>query len=232
MDFWKTNNNNRSDVLSYIKSAIRTQTIEEMAADLHRTLKQVRYLIERYRLDQYCVLPKTDRIWDLIGENKVQCAVCGMWMRAINGAHLSKHDMSIAQYKGKFGLNKSQPLCCKKLSEHWKQKALKRGFGQNELSSGKKLFLTGKARAKTYKKSRQAIEYRIEKGYQSKAARAKKPREYLKYTDLVRKLRDTDHLTFVAITNIIEKETGFKLSELTIRRTYYGKRTGFRTPKG
>jgi len=83
-------------------------------------------------------------------------------------------------------------------------------------------------RAKTYKKSRQALEYRKKMGYQSKAGRAKKPREYLKHTDLIRKLRNTDHLTFAAIADTIEKETGYQLSILTIRRIYYGKRSGFK----
>ena len=93
------NDKNRasSTVLSFIKSAIRTQTLDEMAAALHFTPKRTRYLIDRYHLDRYCIPPKTDRVWDLIKEDRVQCAVCGMWMQAINGAHRSEEHTSELQ---------------------------------------------------------------------------------------------------------------------------------------
>jgi len=216
--------------LSFIKTAIRTMTIEEMAATLCLTPKQTRYLIERHHLDQYCKPPEIDKVWELIGEDKVQCAVCGIWMQTINAPHLSKHDLTVAEYKEKFGLNKGQPLCCKKLSDHWRQIAIRKKFGKDEATSaGRKLFTKGDVRPYSYKKSKQAIEYRIKKGYQNKAGRAKKPREYLKHVDvdMRKRLRDEDRLPFNAIAKAVAEETGYRLSDMTIKRIYYGRRSGF-----
>jgi len=197
--------------VDFIETAIKTQTVKEMASSLNLTPKQVAYLIERYHLGRYCNIPATDKVWELIKDKKVQCAVCGMWMEIVNGAHLTKHNLAVNQYKEKYGLNKAQPLCCQNLAEHWKQKAVERRFGQDEkVSAGKKLFKTGKVRAKTYKKSRQALEYRKKMGYQSRAGRAKKPREYLKHVDvaIIKRLKDKDRLSFSAITKIVMKKTG------------------------
>ncbi len=215
--------------LSFIKTAILTMTIEEMAAALRLTPKQTRYLIDRYHLDQYCNPPETDKAWELIGDDKVQCTVCGMWMQTINTPHLSKHNLTVAEYKQRFGLNKGQPLCCKKLSEHWRQIAIRKRFGKDEATSvGRKIFAKGDVRPHSYKKSKQAIEYRIKKGYQSKAGRAKKPREYLKHVDaaMIKRLRDKNGLPFSTIARAVAEETGYLLSGTTIKRIYYGKRNG------
>ncbi|GMT44069.1 MAG: hypothetical protein IEMM0003_0888 [bacterium] len=219
-----------ADNLSFIKTAVRTMTIEEMAAALRLTPKQVRCLIDRYHLDQYCELPKTDKVWELIGDDKVQCAVCGMWMQTINAPHLSKHNLTVAEYKQRFGLNKGQPLCCRKLSDHWRQIAIRRKFGKDEATSaGRKIFTKGDVRPHSYKKSKQTLEYRIKKGYQSKAGRAKKPREYLKHVDaaMIKRLRDENGLSFTAIAKVAAEKTGYRLSDTTIKRMYYGRRSGF-----
>ncbi|GEM_PF-3504609 len=213
-------------IVDFVKTAICSQTVQEMADELHISVKQVRYLIEKYHLDRYCKLPNTDRVWELIKNDKVQCAVCGMWMQAINAAHLSKHNLTVAEYKEKFGLNKNQSLVCKKLSYRWSQKALERGFGRDNASKGKMMFASGAIRPHSYKKSKQTIAQRIEKGLQSKAGKAKKPREYLKHIDIktIKVLREENNMSYSAIAKEIAKKTGYTLSWNTIRRLYLGKR--------
>ncbi len=71
----------------------------------------------------------------------------------------------------------------------------------------------------------------MKKGYQSKGGRAKKPREYLKHVDaaMIKRLRDKDGPPFSTIAKVVAEETGYLLSDTTIKRLYYEKRSGFGT---
>lgn len=57
-----------------------------------------------------------DRLTD-----KVQCHVCGMWLKALNTFHLREHGLSIQEYRDRFGFIKSIPLCSKGTSQKHKE---------------------------------------------------------------------------------------------------------------
>jgi len=88
------------------------------------------------------------------------------------------------------------------------------------------MLASGTIRPHNYKKSKQAIAQRIGKGLQSKAGKAKKPREYLKHIDIktIKFLREKKNMSYPAIAKEVAKKTGYALSWSTIRRLYLGKR--------
>ncbi len=222
----------RDEHIDFIIDKITTMTDYEIAEafvdrfGIDITPKIVKHLINRFELEQYCEPPKTDRVWELIKYNKVQCAICGRWMQTINGAHLKKHKVTVEEYKEMFGLNATQPLCSKQLSEVWREK-LPDSFmhDKEELKIRMR-----QIRPKSYKKRKQAIVDRIEKGIQSKAAKSlRKPREFRKVItqEMVSGLRGKG-LSFLAIKKEIARLTGYHISETSIKRIHYGKRTKFK----
>jgi hypothetical protein len=60
-------------------------------------------------------------------EDRVQCHLCGEWLRTIGGAHLIKrHGWTVAQYREAFALLKGEPTCARgtsaKLRDHATQR--------------------------------------------------------------------------------------------------------------
>ncbi|MGA1847615.1 hypothetical protein [Deferribacter abyssi] len=83
-----------------------------------------------------------------------------------------------------------------------------------------------------YEKRKQAVIDRIEKGLQSKAAKAKKPHKETQkakqYENYIKQLRDEKGLSFVKIRDILKKEFNIEVSDTTVKRIYYGKRSNWK----
>ncbi|MGA1847614.1 MucR family transcriptional regulator [Deferribacter abyssi] len=116
--------------IDFIAECIKTMTDEEIYEtftkefpDVNVTLKSIKHLINRFNLEKHCIPPNTDKPWELVRENKVQCAICGRWLKTLHGHVESKHDITISEYKEKFGINSTQPLCCNNISERYSKRA-------------------------------------------------------------------------------------------------------------
>lgn len=60
-------------------------------------------------------------------EDGILCFECGEWKKAL-GAHLRlTHEMSVADYRAKWGMTQRQPLVSRAVSEHRRQVAIRTG---------------------------------------------------------------------------------------------------------
>lgn len=179
------------------------------------------YLIERFDLEKHCTPPSGERIWDLVLENKVQCAVCGRWLEVLNDSHLRKHNLTQLEYKIMFGAKKKQPFYSRRVCRTLRKHAVKRKLGSNWEDA--KIW---EKRPYSYKKPLQAVIERIERGLQTKAARSPKPRKLallLRHRKLILRLRRRK-LTFPEIARIVSKKFGMSFSAMTVSRAYRGGR--------
>ncbi len=193
------------------------------------TIRRIRHIIDTFNLEKFCIPPKTDRPWELVKANKVQCAICGRWLRFVNPSHLKKHGLSQTEYKKKFGIMLKQHLCTDKLSKHWKKLAEVRGLG----SGGVKGFPQDIKYPTVTKKPLQEMVYRKERGLQAKAGKGLKPR---KETQVLKEnrafivmLREKEKLPFLTICKKIKEEFGVNASVTSVSRIYYGTRGPYGT---
>lgn len=221
------------EYINRIAELIKTMTDEEILERLREefpwisiTRKGLRHLIDRFDLERYCVPPKGKEAWELIEENRVQCAVCGRWLRALNTAHLRKHSLTVSEYKEKFGIMKKQPLVVKDVSRMLRESALRHGFRGKRINIVELL----KERKIKYptarKRPRQEVVMRMKRGLQRKAGLARKPRKLARlliYRELAVRLREKGY-SYPLIKEEIEKVSGEKASVATIRRLVLGRR--------
>lgn len=190
------------------------------------TLRAIKHLIENHNLERFCIPPDTDRPWELRKDNKIQCAICGRWLKFINHAHLKKHGLTAREYKLKFGIKQNFPLASEaysallKLRNERRLKLLHQKFPdlfKNQLKN---------IRPYSYQKPKQFVIERIESGVQKKAAKAPKPRKYRSIItpELIKHLRDNFNLSFSQISQIIKIKFNITLSDTTIKRIYFGTR--------
>lgn len=70
---------------------------------------------------------------DSIQEDKVVCLECGAQMKQLTAKHLSSHELTIREYKQKWGFPLKQSLSAKSLSKARSKAAKKRGLPENLL---------------------------------------------------------------------------------------------------
>ncbi len=64
--------------------------------------------------------------------DRIQCAFCGKWLRAINNVHLKKHGfLTVREYKQEFGLALSTALITERIRNGQIERALERQIGKN-----------------------------------------------------------------------------------------------------
>jgi len=68
---------------------------------------------------------------DSIQENKVICLECGAEMRQLTVKHLSVHNLTLKEYKKKYGFTIKTPLSAKSLTKARSKAAKKRGLPEN-----------------------------------------------------------------------------------------------------
>ena len=105
------NDKNRasSTVLSFIKSAIRTQTLDEMAAALHFTPKRTRYLIDRYHLAKAI----SDSGWGMfINMLEYKAGWYGRELRKVDRFYPSSKTCSVCGYVNKALALKDREWLC------------------------------------------------------------------------------------------------------------------------
>ena len=60
-------------------------------------------------------------------EDRVQCHLCGKWLRMIGSTHLTRrHGWTLAQYRDVFGLLKGEPSCARGTSERLRDHTMQR----------------------------------------------------------------------------------------------------------
>lgn len=72
--------------------------------------------------------PRGEIVFDEAGE-RVQCHVCGSWLKALN-AHLRLHGLDASTYKEAYDLNRTASLWPPALKDKQRQAALDRGQGE------------------------------------------------------------------------------------------------------
>ena len=221
--------------IDFIIDCMQTMSDEEIAdmfqkkyPDFNINPRKILNLINNLNLEEYLKPPKTDRIWELVKKNKVQCALCGRWLKSISHNHLKyKHGITLADYRLKFETNKTQSFCSEKTKGKFAEVA------KNNRKKG--IFMAGnpnieKERPDSWNKSKQYVIEKTESGQQSKAAKSKrKPKAYRtdeRVRNLINKLKDND-TPLIHIAEEIEKKLGYRISGTTIERIYYGKRSNF-----
>ncbi len=68
---------------------------------------------------------------DSIQQDRVVCLECGAEMRQLTAKHLSTHEMTIREYKKKWGFSLKQSLSARSLSKARSKAAKKRGLPEN-----------------------------------------------------------------------------------------------------
>ena len=66
-----------------------------------------------------------------IQKNKIICLECGQSFTMLSPKHLRSHDLTLKEYRKKYGFKARQPLCAKALSEKRSKSGKKRGLPEN-----------------------------------------------------------------------------------------------------
>jgi predicted transcriptional regulator len=66
-----------------------------------------------------------------IQKNKIICLECGEAFKMLSPKHLRSHDLTLKEYRAKYGFKARQPLCAKALSEKRSKSGKKRGLPEN-----------------------------------------------------------------------------------------------------
>jgi len=66
-----------------------------------------------------------------IQKNKIVCLECGESFKMLSPKHLRSHDLTLKEYRAKYGFTARQPLCAKALSEKRSKSGKKRGLPEN-----------------------------------------------------------------------------------------------------
>ena len=221
--------------IDFIIGCMQTNSDEEIAdmfqkkyPDFNINPRKILNLINNLNLEEYLNPHKTDRVWELVKKNKVQCALCGRWLKSISHNHLKyKHGITLADYRLKFETNKTQSFCSGKTKSKFAEIA--------KSNQEKGIFMVGnpnigEERPDSWNKSKQYVIEKTESGLQSKAAKSKrKPKAYRadgKVKNLIDRLKG-ENMSFVDIAGEVERELGYKISLSTVIRIFYNKRSNF-----
>lgn len=104
-------------------------TLQKMqkAEEEGRLLDSFKAFDDAYRKDESEKMdPK-----ESIQEDRVVCLECGAKMKQLTGKHLGSHNLSMREYKQKWGLPLKQSLSAKSLSKARSKAAKKRGLPEN-----------------------------------------------------------------------------------------------------
>ncbi len=66
-----------------------------------------------------------------IQRNKIICLECGESFKMLSPKHLRSHDLTLKEYRKKYGFKARQPLCAKALSEKRSKSGKQRGLPEN-----------------------------------------------------------------------------------------------------
>ena len=66
-----------------------------------------------------------------IQKNRIICLECGESFKMLSPKHLRSHDLTLKEYRAKYGFKARQPLCAKALSEKRSKSGKKRGLPEN-----------------------------------------------------------------------------------------------------
>jgi len=64
-------------------------------------------------------------------KNKIICLECGESFKMLSPKHLGTHDLTLIEYRKKYGFKARQPLCARALSERRSKSGKKRGLPEN-----------------------------------------------------------------------------------------------------
>jgi len=66
-----------------------------------------------------------------IQKNKIVCLECGESFKMLSPKHLRSHELTLKEYRAKYGFTARQPLCARALSEKRSKSGKKRGLPEN-----------------------------------------------------------------------------------------------------
>ena len=96
--------------------------------------------------------PEYDKLMDAY-----KCEICGDWFKGL-GYHLKYHNISMDEYKKKFGFNRQQSFLSKESRELKKEIALSNGTASNITEAGKPYrFKKGTDKRRYYKRTPQTV---------------------------------------------------------------------------
>ncbi len=112
-------------------SEMNTEDIRQALNDTFKTLNGLQALEisgQQIGMDQE---KKSIEPAKSIQRNKIICLECGESFKMLSPKHLRSHDLTLKEYRAKYGFKARQPLCAKALSEKRSKSGKKRGLPEN-----------------------------------------------------------------------------------------------------
>lgn len=112
-------------------SEMNTEDIRQALNDTFKTLNGLQALEisgQQIGIDQE---KKSIEPAKSIQKNKIICLECGESFKMLSPKHLRSHDLTLKEYRAKYGFKARQPLCAKALSEKRSKSGKKRGLPEN-----------------------------------------------------------------------------------------------------
>lgn len=107
---------------------------EEISQALNNTFQTLQSLQDAEVSGQQIGEVQTKPVMDpakSIQKNKIICLECGESFKMLSPKHLRSHDLTLKEYRAKYGFAARQPLCAKALSEKRSKSGKKRGLPEN-----------------------------------------------------------------------------------------------------
>ncbi|MGL1862632.1 MAG: MucR family transcriptional regulator [Pseudodesulfovibrio sp.] len=102
------------------QASVRTMTEEEITSMVQKLSAGIKSIAEGGTVEtevEYAVDPKK-----AIREKSILCCVCGKSFKILTKKHLSTHELTVDEYREKFGYKKKLPLVCKSLQRERRKK--------------------------------------------------------------------------------------------------------------
>jgi len=112
-------------------SEMNTDEISQALNNTFKTLNDLQNVeISGQRMSEQQTTPVMDPAKS-IQKNKIICLECGESFKMLSPKHLRSHDLTLKEYRVKYGFKARQPLCAKALSEKRSKSGKKRGLPEN-----------------------------------------------------------------------------------------------------
>jgi len=112
-------------------SELSTDEISQALNSTFKTLNNLQNIgISGQQVDEQQAKPVMDPAKS-IQKNKIICLECGESFKMLSPKHLRSHDLTLKEYRAKYGFKARQPLCARALSEKRSKSGKKRGLPEN-----------------------------------------------------------------------------------------------------
>lgn len=102
------------------QASVRTMSEEEISSMVHKLTLGIRQIAEgsEEEVEQEPAIDPSKAI----KEKSVTCLECGKTFKIITKKHIGSHDLTLEEYREKYGYKKGTPLVCKSLQRERRKK--------------------------------------------------------------------------------------------------------------